>query len=81
MNYDIKEIVKNKNPCTFQNFRKGHLWYKTDCGFEFPVPVNAEEIGDAIFNSEEKPMLMMRYIKKHIKALEEEKAKIQQEVV
>ena len=57
------------------------MWYKTDCGFEFPVPVNAEEIGDAIFNSEEKPMLMMRYIKKHIKALEEEKAKIQQEVV
>ena len=54
MNYNIKEIVKNKNPCTFQNFRKGHLWYKTDCGFEFPVPVNAEEIGDAIFNSEEK---------------------------
>ena len=45
MNYDIKEIVKNKNPCTFQNFRKGHLWYKTDCGFEFPVPVDHEEIG------------------------------------
>ena len=38
-------------------------------------------INKAIFNAQEKPMLMMRYIKKHIKALEEEKAKIQQEVV
>lgn len=76
MNYDIKEIVKNKNPCTFQNFRKGHLWYKTDCGFEFPVSVDPQEIGDAIFNAQEKPMLMMRYIKKHIKVLEDELKKI-----
>ena len=66
MNWNIKDIVKNKNPCTFQNFRKGHLWYKTDCGFEFPVPVDPEE----------KPMLMMRYIKKHLKALEDELKKI-----
>ena len=47
MNYDIKEIVKNKNPCTFQNFRKGNMWYKTACGFEFPVSVDPDEIGDA----------------------------------
>lgn len=79
MNYDIKEIVKNKNPCTFQNFRKGNMWYKTDCGFEFPVSVDPDEIGDAIFNAQEKPMLLMRYIRKHIKALEEEANKINQE--
>lgn len=81
MNYDIKEIVKNKNPCTFQNFRKGNMWYKTACGFEFPVSVDPDEIGDAIFNAEEKPMLLMRYIRKHIKALEEESNKIKQENV
>ena len=33
-------------------------------------------INKAIFNAEEKPMLMMRYIKKHLKALEDELAKI-----
>lgn len=78
MNWNLKEIVKNPSPCVFQNFRKGHLWYKTSCGFEFPVPVDAEEIGDAIFNAEEKPMLMMRYIKKHLTALQEEENKIKQ---
>lgn len=65
---NIKEIVKNPNPCKFVNFRKGHLWYITDCGFEFPVPI--EDVGDAIFNAEEKPMLMMRYIRKHIATIE-----------
>ena len=55
------------------------MWYKTACGFEFPVSVDPDEIGDAIFNAQEKPMLLMRYIRKHIKALEEEANKINQE--
>ena len=75
---NLKEIVKNPNPCTFQNFRKGHMWYKTACGFEFPISVNPEEIGDAIFNAEEKPMLLMRYIRKHIQILEAEREKTEQ---
>lgn len=69
----LKEIVKNTEPCTFQNFRKGNLWYKTACGFEFPVSSSVDEIGDAIFNATEKPMLLMRYIRKHLKALEDER--------
>ena len=77
---DLKEIIKNPNPCTFQNFRKGNMWYKTACGFEFPISVDPDEIGDAIFNAEEKPMLLMRYIRKHIEALKSEREAIDEKL-
>lgn len=38
-------------------------------------------VNKTIFNAQEKPMLLMRYIRKHIKALEEEANKIKQESV
>jgi hypothetical protein len=40
------------------------LWYVTECGFEFPVPT--EDIGNATFLAEDKAMLFMRYIRKHL---------------
>lgn len=52
------------------------LWYKTDDGFEFPVPV--EDIGDDIFLNEDKAMLFMRYIRKHMDVIAKEKAAIVQ---
>lgn len=66
---NIKDMVKDNKKVVFTNYRKGNLWYVTECGFEFPVPI--EDVGDAIFNSEEKAMLLMRYIRKHIKLIEE----------
>lgn len=69
MSYNIKEMVKNKI-ANFQFYRKGELWYKTECGFLFPVPI--EDIGDATFNSQEKAMLLMRYIRKWIAACNEQ---------
>lgn len=67
----IKEYVSGNKTVNFVYFRKDHLWYTTECGFEFPVPV--EDVGDATFNSEERAMLMMRYIRKHIKNIEDGK--------
>lgn len=49
---------------TFTHFRRNQLWYITECGFQFAVPV--EDVGDATFNVEERAMLMMRYIRKQI---------------
>lgn len=66
MIYDIKSMVKDGKIATFQFYRKGELWYSTECGFLFTVPVN--DIGDGTFNREEKAMLMMRYIRKQIQA-------------
>jgi len=59
----IKEIVKGKN-ARFVFFRDKSLFYETDDGFQFPVPV--EDAGSATFNAEEKAILLMRYIRKHL---------------
>lgn len=39
--------------------------------FTFPVPI--EDIGNATFNATEKGMLMMRYVRKHMKTQQEAK--------
>jgi len=49
---------------TFQYYRDGNLWYKTDSGFSFPVPV--DDTGSATFSALDKALLFMRYIRKHM---------------
>ncbi|MNL76691.1 hypothetical protein D3C87_2027000 [compost metagenome] len=50
-------------------FRKGDLWYRTELGFEFPVPV--ADAGDASFEAVIKASMLMRYIRKHAQMLEQ----------
>lgn len=64
---DIKEMIKDKM-VTFSHYFDDNLWYKTECGFEFPVPI--QDIGNATFLAQDKAILFMRYIRKHIKAIE-----------
>lgn len=59
----IKEMVNGKM-VHFQFYRKGELWYKTDDGFMFPVPL--EDTGDGQFNQTDKAILFMRYIRKYM---------------
>ena len=67
----IKELVKD-NYVNFKFYSDGELWYITDCGFEFPVPVdNKEEVGNATFMAREKALLYMRYMRKHLKMIED----------
>ncbi len=61
------EMVKNKK-VHLEFYRKGELWYKTEDGFNFPVPIS--DTGDAAFLVEDKATLFMRYIKKQLKAVE-----------
>jgi hypothetical protein len=63
----LKEMVSG--PATFAYYRDGELWYSTHDGFYFPVPIT--DIGTATFNAEEKGILMMRYIRKHLKLAEQ----------
>ena len=69
----LLNLVKNK----FVNFifySDGALWYTTDCGFEFPVPVSdSKEVGTATFMAVEKATLYMRYIRKHLEMIEKAK--------
>jgi len=60
----LKEMVKNNNLARFVNFEKDNLYYATECGFIFPVPVS--DVGDGVFHATEKAMLLMRYIRKQI---------------
>ena len=68
---NIKDMVNQNKKARFVYFRDGALHYETEDGFIFPVPVN--DAGSATFNAEEKALLLMRYIRKYLKMLEENK--------
>ena len=70
MKYDIKEMIRNNKKVTFMFYRQKELWYKTECGFEFPVPI--DDAGNGVFLNEDKAMLFMRYIRKQIEAIKTE---------
>lgn len=60
---NIKDMVKDKK-VTFLFYKEGELWYTTECGFEFPVPI--DDVGTAAMNAEDKAILFMRWIRKQI---------------
>jgi len=67
----LKEMVKNKKKVRFSFYRDKELWYITEDGFEFPVPL--DEIGNSTFMAEDRAILFMRYIRKHMEMLEKAK--------
>jgi hypothetical protein len=64
----LKEMIVNNQKVRFSFYRDGQLWYETECGFRFPVPIS--DAGTATFLVEDRAMLFMRYIRKQISALE-----------
>ena len=67
---NIKDMVKNKR-VSFLFYREGELWYETECGFKFPVPVS--DVGTAGMLAEDKAIYFMRWIRKHISLIEKAK--------
>ncbi len=59
---------------TFEYYRDGELWYTTECGFKFPVPI--EDAGTAVFKAQDKAILFMRYIRKEIEAVKVREAQL-----
>ena len=55
----------------FSHYFDGNLWYTTQDGFDFPVPVPVSDAGTAKFLAEDKAMLFMRYIRKHMELIGE----------
>ena len=68
---NVIKMVKDKK-VYFEYYKQGELWYKTECGFKFPVPI--EDCGEASFLKEDKATLFMRYIRKQLEAIKEEKS-------
>lgn len=71
MSSNIKDMVSNNKQVTFVRYQNNELWYVTECGFEFPVPIS--DTGEASFLNQDKALLFMRWIRKHIAMIQEAK--------
>lgn len=67
----IKEMVNNNKRVAFVRYQNNELWYSTECGFEFPVPIS--DTGEAAFLNSDKALLFMRWIRKHIDVIQKAK--------
>lgn len=63
-------MVSNGKKVNFVSYKQKELWYKTECGFLFPVPI--EDTGDGEFLPEDKAIFFMRWIRKYIAECEKE---------
>lgn len=61
---NVKEMVSNNKKVKFLRYQAKELWYVTECGFEFPIQIS--DTGDAAFVAEDKALLFMRWIRKHL---------------
>jgi len=69
---NLKDMVRAGQKVRISFYSRGNLWYITDSGFEFPVPVgDRAEVGNATFLAEDKAIYFMRYIRKHMQFLED----------
>ena len=62
MGIDIKNAVIDNKQVSFAYYFDGDLWYMTEDGEMFPVPVS--DIGTATFLNKDKAILFMRYMRK-----------------
>jgi hypothetical protein len=65
----LKEMIVNNQKVRFSFYRDGQLWYETECGFRFPVPIT--DAGTATFLAEDRAILFMRYIRKQMATLDD----------
>jgi hypothetical protein len=66
----LVSMVKDKK-VYFSHYKENELWYTTECGFMFPVPV--ADTGNAEFKNEDKATFFMRWIRKHLELITNEK--------
>ena len=65
----MKEMIVNNQQVRFSFYRDRQLWYETECGFRFPVPI--EDAGTATFLAEDRAILFMRYIRKQMEVVKD----------
>jgi len=59
----LKELVKDKR-ARFKFYKDGELWYETEDGFDFPIPI--ADTGTCDFKAEDTAIRYMRWIRKHL---------------
>lgn len=70
----LTELIKEK--CKFIYFVDKELWYETESGFQFPIPL--EDVGTTLFVAEYRGIRLMKWIRKHLGMIETEKSKAQE---
>ena len=65
----MKMIDHVRGRVKFQYYREGNLYYQTETGVLFAVPIS--DTAEATFLAEDKAILFMRYLRKHFEALEQ----------
>lgn len=68
-NEKLKDRISQ--PVEFDHYRDGSLWYRAHDGFVFPVPIS--DIGTAKFLARDKGLLFMRYIRKYMDMIADER--------
>lgn len=62
--FELKNLVAKGKGVRFICLMANSLWYETDDGFTFPIPLTETE--GATFLAEDKALLFMRHIRKHL---------------
>lgn len=73
------EVVGEDKKVKFIYLLNRQLWYRTNSGFEFPVPV--EDTDGAKFLADDRAMVFMKWIRKHIVRLQEEETEKEAEAL
>lgn len=64
-------MTRVKGNVNFVKFANSELWYVCEDGFEFPIPLS--DTAGAEFAAKDKGLFFMRWIKQHMKMLDEAK--------
>lgn len=64
----IADMVGANQQVSFIRYQDGALWYITDDGFEFPVPV--ADIGNATLWTRDNALLFVRHMLRHLQRIE-----------
>jgi hypothetical protein len=70
----MKLIDHVRGKVRFSFYKAGYLYYKTESGLEFPIPVSEANENSAIFLAEDKAVYFMRWIRKYLGELQTEAA-------
>lgn len=71
MKSELKELIKGD--CTFEFYRAGHLYYRTENG-ELLFPIDITDVGNSTLNHREKGIILMRYIRRQMDVIKLNKA-------
>ena len=69
---NLDKILKDNESVRFMFFLAGKLWYRTESGFKFPVPIKGS--GQSVFLNEDCANRFYPYIKAHVEKLDKAKA-------